>query len=144
MSGTRPWAWILLGVIATLAAIVLLTPVVRHGFSPANPQAAAAFRLPYRRRITHLRGPGTLAYGTHVTLTGHSAQAPGEITVLGRWNDGPWHFLAIGNSGGGRYSFGIAIDHHGRLDLRVVQPNGDFSWGTYRIVDSSPDGNPVT
>ena len=142
---TRPWAWILLGVIATLAAIALLTPVVRHGVSPADPQSAPAPQLPYRRRITHLRGPKTLAYGTHVTLTGHSGRAPGEITVLGRWNNGPWHFLAIGNAGGRRYRLGIAIDHHGRLDLRVVQPNGDVSWGSYRIVDSTrDDGNPVT
>ena len=133
---TRPWAWILLGVIAALAAIALLIPVVQHRLTPA---------APYRRRITHLRGPKTLAYGTHVTLTGHSGRAPGEITVLGRWNNGPWHFLAIGNAGGRRYRLGIAIDHHGRLDLRVVQPNGDVSWGSYRIVDSSPDdGNPVT
>lgn len=144
VSRTRPWAWILLGVIATLGAIALLTPLVRHGLSPANPLAAPAPQVPYRRRITHLRGPKTLAYGTHVTLTGHSAQAPGQITVLGRWNNGPWHFLAIGNAAGRRYRFGIAIDHHGRLDLRVVQPNGDFSWGTYRIVDGSPADNPVT
>src|SRR5262249_18709311 len=113
VSGTRPWAWILFGVIATVGVIVLLTPGVRPGFRP---------------RVTHLRGPETLAYGTHVMLTGRTARAPGQVTVLGRWNNGPWHFLAIENAGDRAYRFGIVIDHHGRLDLRVVQPNGDYSW----------------
>ena len=135
MGGTRPRAWIFLGAIATLAAIALLTPVARHGFSRPKPRVAPT------RSITHLRGPTTLAYGSHVTLTGHSSRASGHVTVLGRWNNGPWHFLAIGGAGGRLYRIGIAIDHHGRLDLRVVQPNGNFSWGTYRIVDHSIDGN---
>jgi len=136
VGGTTPRAWIFLGAIATLSAIALLTPVVRHGFSQPKPRVAPT------RRITHLRGPTTLAYGSHVTLTGHSSRAPGRVTVLGRWNNGPWHFLAIGGAGARLYRIGIVIDHHGRLDLRVVQPNGNVSWGTYRIVDQSIDGNP--
>jgi len=141
---TRPWAWVLLGVIATLGVIALVTPVVRHGRSfPRLTSASAPVRLaapppsPLPVHVDSIRGPKTIWFGGRLILTGTSS-APGDVTVLGRWNHGPWELLAVGRAEDRRYHFVVEIERHGTLELRIVRPDGTMSQGGYRVVERDP------
>ena len=116
----------LLGATVTLAVVAAVIPAFRHALTGESRD---------RPRVTELRGPTTLSYGSVLAVTGRASRAPGAVMLLVRWNNEPWDLLAAAGAGGARYRFVVDLDRHGTLQLRVVQPDGSVSQGSYRVVE---------
>jgi hypothetical protein len=94
--GTRPWAWVLLGATATLAAIAGVTPSLRHELTlpktswvtPAHTTSAPPNVLvptaPWHQRP--IGGNHQVVYGDEYKISGIAPET-GTIHVQIRWND---------------------------------------------------------
>jgi hypothetical protein len=80
-----------------------------------------------------IRGTRILTYGSRLLLSGRASTTPGNVKVLGKWNSGRWITFAVANADGHRYSFSFPINHHGTLQLRVIQPDGYVSVAIYHV-----------
>lgn len=130
-AASRPWAWMLLGVIATLAVIAEWPRQHASGLPPAIPIQAPAQQAAKPEGL--ISGVRVLQYGSTVTVTGTSEPVAGYVRVLGSWNSGAWQTFAVSAANGASYRVEIPLNETGTLRLRVVQPDGSASVGTYQV-----------
>ena len=80
-----------------------------------------------------IRGTRLFQDGQHIRLHGTAEPLPGSVRLLGRWNGGRWVTFSVADANGHGYSFDVPLTRRGTLDLKVVQPDGYASVGTYRV-----------
>jgi hypothetical protein len=151
---TRPWAWFLLGVIVTLAAVgyiverglpdatsrdpaerVVIPPALPSELPPGTvalsggiPVVGPPLRIP-------MGGREAVAPGTAIRVEGQTPlQRGGSVVVKVRWNDGPWQVVNRTRAASdGSYRVSYQLGQRGRAQVRIVFPGGSFAYKWYRI-----------
>jgi hypothetical protein len=152
---TRPWAWFLLGVIATLAAVALVLSKVDT--TENTPRAAASLALSAPGRSTNLPhqtvavvdGIPVVGKPLHISIAGRTGIRAGTVvrihgrTPLGRGgpvilkvrhNDSGW--VTAGRyeaSPNGSYEVRLQFTLLGRTQIRIAFPGGSFAYKWYRV-----------
>jgi hypothetical protein len=80
-----------------------------------------------------IRGTRLLPFGSRLTLSGTTPPMPGSVRILGRWNAGRWQTFAVADANGHPFRFTFPLDHRGTLRIKIVQPDGYTSVGTYTV-----------
>jgi hypothetical protein len=148
MSGyrrTRPWAWVALGALATLAVLMRVLPSTRSIAAPisavgrrpvpTNVLPAAPERVPAPRSYP-ITGPTTATTGSTFTATGTlDPSVSGVVTVEAQWGSGPWYRLATASAVNGGYRIRYELPRPGVVHLRIALPDGNDAVTTITVVD---------
>lgn len=90
-------------------------------------------------QTTKIPGSSSLPYGSTYTLTGRTGgtgglRATGAVTLRGRWNRGTWIILArTRTDAAGRFKIHVVLERRGRLDLRLLTPDGSVGVKTLHV-----------
>jgi len=127
-------AWLAFGTFGVGHSIAagIRSAVSRNDVKPTAPSAA-------RGQTTKIPGTSSLPYGSTYTLTGRTggtggARATGAVTLRGRWNRGKWIVLArTRTDAAGRFTLHVVLRRRGRLDLRLLTPDGSVGVKTLHV-----------
>jgi hypothetical protein len=102
--------------------LLCLSVLLVSGVAGTAPYAAASGVLPDR----------TLPLGSTYTIRGQtgaksrsSRHIPGTVTLLGSWDNGPWHLITetMAKGPAGLYRLVVRPTHRGVLRLRIETPD---------------------
>jgi hypothetical protein len=106
-----------------------LLPGLRISLPVGSPQA-------HKPHVFRLEGPRIVQHGSVFTVSGRAGgAASGVVRIDIHWNAWPWENVYTGPLGsGGTYRAEIPLQKLGRLNIRVLLPNGDQIRGSVRVV----------
>jgi len=104
-----------------------------YGISPMIPFTPAKALPIAPARSGTITGSGVLHYGGGVMLSGSHPSMTGVIRVLGRWNGSAWQTLGTLDTAPTTYRMSVQLTERGRLQVRIVFPNGYSADRTYSV-----------
>ena len=88
-----------------------------------------------RPEIGRLDLPQVMQRGAGLTVFGTAEPLSGPVRIDIHWNARPWRTIYSAPVGAdGRYEARIRLSNVGRLNVRVLLPNGDQLRGSLRVV----------